>query len=240
MISRLRNFYRWASNILRYNGLLGLIWQLIRKIFHPFGDLGLVTFFEKDLIQPLKEVKAGAELTIVKAQESDMEPLIKLIGERYGSMKSSQRREVENRVLCRFQKGSLCFLGKIRNEVIHYAWISFNWDESLAGRFLHLGIDEALYLDAYTVEKWRGQRIHPAVLHQMLYYLKQRGYRKVYALVDTDNKSSKKTHDLLAWTVFGNALGFTPRGASKGWIWRIKGSLAPFLEKKVPDSATNA
>ena len=229
---RLQNFYRWAVNIFRYDGLLALFWRLTCKSFRPLGILGLVTIFERDLDQPIQEIKAKVDLTIAPAEKSEIESIIKLVEARDSN---GQKAKVQNIILNRFQKGSLCFLGKIGTEVVHYNWISFNWDESLAGRFLHLKENEAFFLDAFTLEKWRGEKIYPAVQYQLFHYLKQRGYRKIYTLVDTDNRSSKKTHYFHGWQTIGLVLYFTPRGATEGWVWRIRGTVAPFLEKQIPN-----
>lgn len=233
--SRVQNFFKWSGEILRYNGLMVLLWRLLQKGVHRFGRLELVTFFEKNLRPPLKEVKPGEDLIIHPAAESDIESLVKLMGERFGTQEFSRLKEFEALIRRRLKKDSLCFLGKIGKEIVHYNWISFHWEESLGGRVMHLKDDEALCLDAFTPEKWRGKGIHPAVHHQMLYYLQQQGYLKAYTLVDTDNKSSQKTHHIHGWLTTGIVLCFTPRGAIKGWIVTLKGNLIDLLKDQIPD-----
>ncbi|MGA3085101.1 MAG: GNAT family N-acetyltransferase [Thermodesulfobacteriota bacterium] len=236
MTSRFQNFFKWSSAVLRYNGPMVLLWRLLQKGVSRFGRLEMVTLFEKDLSQPLKDAKKLADLTITLATESDIEPLVKLIGERFKTQESSRIKEFEDLIHQRFKKGSFCFLGKIGKEIVHYAWISFHWGESLGGHFIHLKDDEALLLDAFTLEKWRGQGILPAVVDQMIYYLQQHGYLKFYVLVDTDNKSSKKTFQRLGWLPLGIVFSFTPRGASKGWILPLKRKLAYLLKYYIPNS----
>src|SRR4030042_1764109 len=233
-MTRLKNFFRWAANIFCYNGLLALFWRLICRGFRPLGILGLVTFYERELDQPIQEIKAKVNLAVAPADKSEIESVIKLAEERETK---EQKANVRNLILNRFQKGSLCFLGKIETEIVHYNWISFNWEESLAGRFLHLKENEAFFLDAFTQEEWRGKKIYPAVQSHLFHYLKQRGYRKDYTLVDTDKRPSKKNHFFNCWKPLGTVLCFTPRGAAKGWVWRIRGTLTPFLEKQVPNQA---
>lgn len=235
MISRFQNFFKWSGEVLRYNGPMVLLWRWFQRGVHRFGRLELVTIFEKDLRQPLPEVKNPGNMTITIATESEIEPLVELIGERFKTREFSRMKEFEDLVRRRFKRGSLCFLGKIGEEFVHYNWISFHWDESLGGRFIHLKDDEGLCQDAFTPEKWRGKGVHPVVHHQMLYYLRQQGYLKAYTLVDTDNKSSKKTHQLHGWLTLGIVFCFTPRGSAKGWIWPLKGKLADFLKDQIPD-----
>jgi len=68
----------------------------------------------------------------------------------------------------------------------------------------------------------------------VLLFLQQSGYRRVYTLVDTDNKSSQKTHHHLGWEFSGTILYFIPRGAKKAWIWQLNGTLEPFAEDQMP------
>jgi len=147
---RLQNFYRWAVNIFRYEGLSALFWRLICRGFRPFGILGLVTIFERELDQPIQEIKAKMDLAIAPAEKSEIESILKLAEEREAK---GQTAKVRNVILNRFQKGSLCFLGKIGTEIVHYNWISFNWDEFLAGRFLRLKENEAFF---WTPSPWKN------------------------------------------------------------------------------------
>ncbi len=236
MSSRLSNFVGWSSNILRYNGLLILCWRWLQRGWRPLGTLELVTFLQKDLTQPLIDVKALDGLTITLATVFDIESLVKLMKERQNILGVAETKGIEDLVLSRFQRGSLCFLGKIGPKIIHYNWTSFNWEQSLGGRFVLLKPDEAFCLDAFTLREWRGKGVYPAAHYRMLQVLQQKGYQKAYTLVDADNRSSQKTHYRQAWKALGTALCFTPHGTSQGRIWRIKGKLARFLEKN-PDAA---
>lgn len=236
MITRIQNFYHWSKSIFHYNGLLGGSWQLFRRVLRPFGNLLLVSFFEKDLTQPLDAVKSKTNLSITLAEESDFKPLIKLVEERHTEGRAIEKNQIRNLILERFNKGSQCFLVKIENKIIHYNWVSYYWEESLGGRFIVLKKNEAFCLDAYTQEKWRGQGIYPAAHYQMLHFLQKKGYRKAYTLVDLDNRSSRKTHFLYGWRTIGTVLCFTKRGSPMGWLWPITGNIAGFLEKQVPDT----
>jgi hypothetical protein len=198
----------------------------------------LVTFFQKDLAQSLNEPKAPQGLTITLATVSDIPSLVNLMKERQKILEVDEVNIFEDLVLSRFQRGGLCFLGKIGQEIIHYNWTSFNWEESLGGRFAHLKPDEAFCLDAFTLKEWRGQGVYPAALYRMLQTLQEKGYRKAFTLVDTDNKSSIKPHYRQGWKPFGTVLCFTPRGTSKGRIWRINGDLSSLLEEQIPDWPT--
>jgi hypothetical protein len=235
MTSRLQYLFKRCGEFFRYNGLMGLLWQLLQRGVQRFGELDLVTFFVKDLSQPIKEVKKPANLTITLATESDIEPLFELLRDQHKTWEFSRMKEYQDLVLRRLQRGCLCFLGRTGQEIIHYNWISFHWERSWGGRFMHLKNDEAYCLDGFTSDRWRGKGIHPTVHYQMLHYLRQHGYLKAYTIVKTDDRSSKKTHQLFDWSTLGIIFCFTPRGASKGWILTLKGDLADFLKEQIPD-----
>lgn len=228
---RIPHFFRWTANILRYNGPLVLLWRLLQRSLLRFGRLELVTFFERDLTQPLRVIQIRVDLTITRAAESDIKALVVLMEERVMMQGIEKEKQVHPLVLSRFQKGNWCFLGKIGAEIIHYNWISFHGDESLAGHFLRLEEDEAYCLDAFTLKEWRGKGIYPAAHYHTLLALRQKGFRKAYTLVDLDNKASRKTHHLHGWKAMGTVLCLTPRGTSRGWIWPNDKALARFLEK---------
>lgn len=231
IISRWLHFFQWTGNILRYDGFLILVWRLLRRTLRPLGNLELVTFFEKDLTQPLREVRPAWGIMAGLATASDIGVLVKLMEERHKMVAPDRIKKSENMVLSRFQKGRLCFLGKTGGEIVHYNWISFNREETLTGRTLRLKADEAYCLDAFTLREWRGRGIYPLVHYQALRHLKEKGIKTAYTLVDADNNSSKKNHVLHAWKALGTVLSFIPRGAARGWIFPIKTSLSRFLKR---------
>ncbi len=234
MFARWLNFFEWTGDIRRYNGFWVLLWRLLRRTLHPLGTLELVTFFERDLTQPLQEVRTPQGITAGLAATSDIGSLVKLREERNKVIQPAIIKQLENLVLSRLQKGGLCFTGKTGEKVVHYNWVSFNGEQTLKGRFLRLKDDEAYCLDAFTLREWRGQGIYPFVHYQALRHLKEKGIRMAYTLVDADNKASKKTHVLQAWKPLGTVLSFIPQGASRGWIFPVKASLTRFLERKIP------
>jgi hypothetical protein len=233
ILSRFQRFYRWSKEIIRYNGLMIFLWRLLQRVFRPWGRMELVTFLQKDLRQPLKEVKQPVNLTITIANESDIEPLIELERKRLKTRPVSEINERIDWFRRRFKKGSLCFIAKNGQEPIHYNWISFHSDQALGGYYLHVKENEANCLDAFTLENWRGKGIHPAGHYLMLYYLQQHGYLKAYTLIDADNRSSIKGLQPHGWSNLGIVFCFTPRDASKGWIVPLNRSLANFVKTRL-------
>lgn len=235
MASRIQHLLNRCGEVIRYDGLIVLLWRLLKMGVQRFGGVELVTLFVKDLDRPIKEAKAPENLSIAIATEADIEPLFELFREQFRDWDSSRMKEYQRMVLDRLQRGCLCFLGKMGQEIVHFNWISFRWEKSWGGRFMHLKNDEAYCWDGFTSDRWRGRGVHPAVHRHMLEHLRGHGYRKAYTTVNTDNRSSQKTHHIFGWSTLGVMICFVPRGAAKGWIWTIKGDLGDFLKERIPD-----
>jgi hypothetical protein len=211
--------------------------------FSPFGSLGLLNFFQKDLTKPLREIRAKVELTVGQATESEIDQLTNLVEMRYANSRSLEwysKLGIRETIQQRFQRGCKCFVGKIGNEIVHYNWIFFHSEETEPGlgRFLLMKDDEALCNDGFTSEAWRGRSIHTKVNNEMLRFLQQTGYRRVYTIAGTQTKSSQKGLYRVGWEYSGTMLFFIPRGAQEGRIFRLRGSLDPFMEKPISRSKT--
>lgn len=229
-----------VANKRSYGGLPFLLRRAVRVCFSPLGTPRIMICCQKDLTQPMEEVKGKVDVNVCQASESDIGQLEMLVSENLRQEIGHERYTryfrlgVRGTILDRFQLGQKCFLGKIGTEIVHYNWIFFNWEESVSGRFIHLKEDEALMDDAFTVERWRGKAIHTVVHNRMLLFLKQNGYRRAYTLVGAFNNASQKTHHRLGWDLTGMMLVFIRRRSRKAWIWRIKGNLEPFVYEKIP------
>lgn len=228
-----------AREIICYEGPHFLLWRALVKALSPWGSLGLINLYRKDLAPPLDRIPMKLDLTACQATESDIEQLARLISVRYGRREGDAfltGQDIRQRIVELFRRGHRCFLGKIGKEIVHYNWIFFHWNESVSGtgRFVRLRDDEALLNDAYTSEQWRGRAIHTIVQHHMLFSLQQGGYRTAYTFVSAKNRSSQKTHHRLRWERSGIMLCFIPHGPKEAKIWRIRGTLDPFVEKQIP------
>ncbi len=232
-------YLRRAKETIHYEGPHFLLWRVLVKGLSPWGTLGLMTLLRKDLTRPLKKIPTRSDLTVCQATEADIKKLATLIHiqHRAGTAPASSLDQgLQQRLSDLFQKGHRCFLGRIGGEIVHYNWIYFCWNESVThtGRFVVLKDDEALLNDAYTLGRWRGKAIHTIVQYHMLRFLKEAGFRMAYTFALTTNKSSLKTHERLRWERSGIMLYFIPRRPIDAKIWRLLGTLDPFVEKKVP------
>jgi len=227
--SLLRWYWRRVSDTVRYEGLHILLWRILRWCLSPLVDLGFINFYQRDLTQPLGEIRARVDLNVTQTTESDIQQLVAL-----ESIASRHKRDFQDEILELFRRGYRCFVGKIGTEIVHYNWISFHrkeWkDES---HLIQLSNDEAFCHRGYTAEAWRGKAIHGAVNNQMLLFLREAGYRRAYTSAYMDNRSSQKALHRLGWELSCTLLYFLPRGAKKAWIWRLKGTLEPLVEKQI-------
>ena len=233
--SLLRWYYRQTIESLRYEGPHFLLWRVLTKYARSIGRLGLKNLCQIDLTRPLGEIQAKVDISVCQATGADIEELSELVVRQW-SPKAKQIDFYRDDILQRFDRGAKCFVGKIGTEIIHFNWIFFYSIEPAGGigRYIRIGADEAICDDAYTAEAWRGQAIHTAIQNEMLLFLQQAGYRRAYTAVGAINKSSQKTHRRIGWDFTGTMLYFIPRGSKKAWIWRIKGTLDPFVDRKKP------
>jgi hypothetical protein len=229
--STLNWYYRRTIDALRYEGLLILTWRFLKWCLSPLGYLDLMTFFRRDLTQPLGKIQAKVEFTVGQAVESDIEQLAAMVARRYGPGLDRlwpYRQGVQDTILERFRSGCKCFVARNGAELLHYNWIFPRWEKAVMGNYRSsLRDDEALCNDGFTEEAWRGKGVHAVVNNQMCRYLQQAGYRCVYTSASTDNKSSQKALHRLGWEFYGIMLYFIPRGSQKTWWRRIKGNLDP-------------
>lgn len=226
-----------ARNTYRYDGFAFLPWKLAVEALSPLGFLSLVSFYQKDLTKPLKAPSAKADLTVCQARGADIEALATIVYKRYCQGESNENFRswrIQAKIFDLLRRGHICFLGKIGGKVVHYNWIFFHWNVTIPGRYIHLKGDEALLNDAYTIEAWRGKAIHTLVQYHMLSHLQKAGYRRAYTFAYTDNRSSLKTHDRLGWERTGLILHFVTQDSNWSKLWRIRGTLDPFMASHPP------
>ena len=94
----------------------------------------------------------------------------------------------------RLKAGDLCFIGEKNGDIVHYRWICFNevFVNELE-RKIRMRPNSAYMYDAYTVPKYRGKGIHPAVLTNAEDYLFQSGIKEMYTVILSNNHSSLRT-----------------------------------------------
>jgi len=225
----LHRYWLLLRRRLRYDGAWAAWWALT-KCARPFGHLELAFLYERDLAQPLCAADPRIAVELAHATTADAAEIAGLMAE--GDANEVAR--LAHAIVRRLARGEICFLARAGARIVHYNWISFGWKESLAGRVIILAKDAAYCGGAYTAEGWRGLAIHTEVNAAMLRFLRDQGYRRAHTFVHADNRSSRKTMQRLGWRRSGVMAAFTPKGATQAHIWRLAGTLHPFVGQRVP------
>lgn len=235
--SQTRWLLREGVDTIRYEGPHILLWRMLRLGLSPLGRLAIDSFCRKDLSQPLRETRAKTDLTISQASDADVDQLATLIAKRYSPKEMRElfkTQSIQEKVRERFQKGAICFVGKIGIKIVAHNWVFFHEKKWSHGNYsISLNDNEALCDDAFTVEELRGKGIHGAIHNQMLLFLQQSGFRMAYTVVHTDSISSKKALQRLGWNFYGTLLYFSPHKSDRVLVWQVRGPLDPFVAKGI-------
>jgi GNAT superfamily N-acetyltransferase len=152
----------------------------LESLFHiVFGDTYLFRtyfFFEKQTSKV--HVKKVNEVEIRPFQPNDLPKLKKFIGPRAEK---------------RLKNGDVCFIAEKEADIVHYEWICFNEHETGLQRKIRVGPNSAYLYDTYTVPKYRGKGINPAVYTNVVNYLSQRGIKEIYFIILSNNYISLRT-----------------------------------------------
>jgi hypothetical protein len=211
-------------------------WHLLARCASPFGSLELAFLYEMDLARPIDQFRAKVLVSVKLAAPQDVGELAAVLAQSE-NLGNAEMPSLRQALLRRLAAGELCFLARSGTRIVHYNWISFRRKDSLAGRMIVLGDDAAYCGGAYTVPGWRGYGIHTEVNAAMLRFLQQKDYRRAYTFAHADNRSSRKTIERVGWRRTGIMAAFTPRRNGRSRIWRISGTLEPFLGQRVAAQA---
>jgi SAM-dependent methyltransferase len=165
-----------TGRLLREQGPLVLAARLLRRLAHPFLELGGVTFFERDLAAEA-EARPSPGISVRELRACDRDALL------HGSESSWET------LSSRFRSGDLCF-GALdeRGRALHTRWLTFT-----GARIPELGLDfvpapdAAYFYDGYTRPDARRRGIDAVVRAVIFEALRARGRHRVYSYVRDDN-----------------------------------------------------
>jgi GNAT superfamily N-acetyltransferase len=217
------------------------VWNILAKLVSPLGRLSVELLLRRDLKGPIPPISANVEVTIRPTAEGELDRVARLysrdpylyLGDAPSAALNADTSESDPNALElyreRMRRGEKCFLALVGSEIAHVNWTCFQWGEAIAGRPLVLRAGQVYTTDAFTVEKYRGQNIHAAVLGEMLRYAQRAGCHTAYTVTRQDRRRSFRAFRQLGWHVIGRLLCFTPRWAETSWILRVSGCTDGFF-----------
>jgi L-amino acid N-acyltransferase YncA len=91
----------------------------------------------------------------------------------------------------RIRNGDRCMVAKHNNKIVHLSWLAFGKCYShLLDREYELAADECYAYSAYTLPEFRGNGIQPAANNRRNKMLKDWGYQRLYAFIESHNKAA--------------------------------------------------
>jgi GNAT superfamily N-acetyltransferase len=172
-----------------------------RKTLQPFGLLDLSVVYRFDLAAPIEEIHSRIPVQIGEADDADLRLIQKITGSPYHAL---------DLLMARRTTGSKCLLARIDGEIVGFNWLALGvvYDE-----FYRIALDpaDAYCMDAHTIERYRGQRIHGELLCRLLQVAREMGFRRAFTRVSAMNVASWKSHFRLGWKEVSMTYLFHPR-----------------------------
>lgn len=164
--------------------------------------------YHYDLTRPLPEARAEIPVEITRATPDDVDAAVKVAG----------------RPVNRLEDGLACFVASVDGRFAAWNWTRFRSGDD-EGNTIHLGPGEIYTFDAYTVEEFRGRKIHGATLAYMLRTAAEDGCTGAWTMASALNRRSWKTMSRIGWRLSGCVLRI--RFGGRRVVIRLSGSARP-------------
>ena len=201
-LSRTGSIYLWYAKCRCYiktKGFLAFLGRIFIHIIEIFVKYRKAIIFEKDLSDKPMPASLRRDITIKIATIDDVDELQRLT-----------QPDSPKIILDRFSKDEICFVAKIGSQIVHQNWVSFNYDFiHILDKKFSLREGEAYVYGAYTSSKFRGRNIYPTVVNKVIRYLREKGYKKLYFLVDLKIHPSVKAYKRIFGTERGKVISYT-------------------------------
>ena len=245
MFRRIQSYYQTAIADIRFQGFEVLLWRTVVKVFSPIVKLDYQILFELDLTQPIEARQSRVECEIKPATEIDLDDILDMqlkLPPVDAQSELSDAEEIEQVRLARvranaretflqaLQAGEMCFVARVGGEVAHSNWTRFHDCAPVDSRPVDLLPGEIYTTDGFTDERWRGMRLHEAVLSHMLRFAQRRGCHRAYTITDMTKAASRRgLRRVGGWTRRGKILYISPRGLGRTWLVRLGGDIEPMF-----------
>jgi hypothetical protein len=236
----LRRYLRIAIDTIRYDGLGIFLWRVLVKALSPFGGLAIQFVFEKDLRRPLTTIAPRIPIVIAIATAADIDdivavslglqpnsrPFTKAQVARLARARGELAHEIGRAISC----GEKFFIARVGSEIVHVNSSRFRCMSSVPGYTGRLRPGEVYTTDAFTAHGWRGNRIHEAVLTEMLRQAKAAGCQTAYTVTDLIAAGSRRGIRRLDWRLRGTLAYFHPRGQARAFAVKLHGHIDPLID----------
>lgn len=246
MLQRLRGWYQTAVADLRYQGIEVFLWRATVKLLSPLAHVDLHILYDKDLTQPIEQRPPKIDCRIEQATPADVDEIVNMqMGlppapaeglsdeeELQYAQIAQLRARARDTFLRTMRAGELCFIARVDGIVAHSNWTRFHDCGPVESRPVDLQPGEIYTTDGFTDERWRGMRLHEAVLTHMLRVAQSRGCHLAYTITDLTKAGSRRgLRRVGGWRRRGRLLYITPRLLGRTWLLRFGGDVEPMLRR---------
>ena len=188
-----------SYSYIKVNGY-GAYFLLIAGVFVKHRE---AIIFEKDLSEVPELIHPKIVVDMRIGKDSDLPKLRRLLP-------WCSARAFRNRL----SRGDIFFVAQVEEEIINQIWISFKYNYmALLNREILLEEGEAYIYHVYTAPQFRGNLVYTAVKRKALRYLKNRGYKKCFFVVNLKANQLTNNYEEIAGTHRGTTISY----------WRILG-----------------
>ena len=237
-----------TAAMMREDGLLLLLWQILVKLASPIGILGVHLLYDKDLTSVIPPVAPRVPAAIRLATESDVGAVLELQGYRTvratassasnsecdGFAEDEETQEERLKYIGRLRRGEICFLVFVGTELVAFDWMCRQWGEALPGLPIILDDGEFYGAEAFTAPNWRGLDLHKFVNNYMLRFAQSVGCHRCYTTAELEMWRSHRNLRRLGYRLLGIVLWFWPNGAKKVFAFRLKGEIDILARAQCP------
>jgi len=167
------------NNIRKSRGIFSALvhmWKFIKAhLFYSKDNI----LFVRSLEDTLPDVRLVEGLTIREATVDDLHL--------FQSIKKPSEIMICKRLL---EEKAICLIALKDKQLASYVWFASEVDPSVHLLYLPLAQDEGYSFDVYTLPAFRRQGVQSALHLRMFQLLRERGYRRVFTLVEVDNYAS--------------------------------------------------
>ena len=221
MLMRVFKKLGYSMVLLRVGGLKACFQQLRRQIFSRETFIGL----ERGLDTNSVPVECGVQYNLRLATGEDMEEILQ--------QAKWESKEMAHKLVYRkwfYESGFRnCYVARTADtgELCSMAWIIFPRDDHVGRGFKNLARrlneDECLLENAYTFEKYRGNRLDPSLMGELSKIASGKGFQRAIVYVEQGNKPSLRSCERAGFKKFEEVpelrlLFFTRRKHSQGFL----------------------